>query len=148
VEIETGSLKKMKGKPKKAIAPYLRMTENINIDRVTELITPERLKQKIPLVPKLADKVFYSRKLVNDIVLKMDSRLMIITGPCSIHSEEVAIDYANRLKKLSFKVKEQILLVMRVYFEKPRTTTGWKGLINDPHLNGSFDITSSSFSSK
>ena len=112
---------------------------NLNIQSVTELASPESVKELVPVTDKAASTVEAGRKAIADIMSGKDNRLMIILGPCSIHSYELAMDYANRLKEL----KEQVpnfYIVMRVYFEKPRTTVGWKGLINDPHLNGTYDI--------
>ena len=114
---------------------------NLNIQSVTELASPESVKELVPVTDKAASTVEAGRKAIADIMSGKDNRLMIILGPCSIHSYELAMDYANRLKEL----KEQVpnfYIVMRVYFEKPRTTVGWKGLINDPHLNGTYDISS------
>ena len=104
------------------------------------LITPDVLKAKIPLSDKARRFIRQSRQEIADIIHKKDHRLLVVCGPCSIHDIEAAKDYARRLKALSEELKDQIYLVMRVYFEKPRTTVGWKGLINDPRLDGTFDI--------
>lgn len=112
---------------------------NVNIEKVTELASPERIKEQLPLTDSAAVAVSAGRSAISDIMSGKDKRLMVILGPCSIHDYELAMDYANKLKELQEKVPD-FLLVMRVYFEKPRTTTGWKGLINDPHLDGSYDI--------
>ncbi|MDA9004032.1 3-deoxy-7-phosphoheptulonate synthase [bacterium] len=114
--------------------------ENVNIISQEILIAPSALKAELPLTPKALDTVTRGRALVNDILGRKDSRLMIVIGPCSIHDTKAALDYANRLAKLADQVKDTIAIVMRVYFEKPRTTIGWKGLINDPYLNDSFKI--------
>ncbi|GAD80741.1 3-deoxy-7-phosphoheptulonate synthase [Vibrio ezurae] len=113
---------------------------NVNISQEQILITPEELKRKIPLSETARQFVQQSRETIANIVDKKDHRLLVVCGPCSIHDVEAAKEYAKRLKALSDVVGDQLLLVMRVYFEKPRTTVGWKGLINDPHLDGSFDI--------
>ena len=112
---------------------------NINIERVSELASPEAIKAQFPVSESAADTVSAGRKAISDIMSGKDNRLLIILGPCSIHNYELAMDYAHKLKDLKEQLP-QFLLVMRVYFEKPRTTIGWKGLINDPHLDGSYDI--------
>ena len=114
--------------------------ENLNIDSHSVLVTPEDLKKKLPISPAAADAVVEGRQVIRDILDGKDKRLFVVIGPCSIHDVDAAFEYGKRLKALSDKVKDSIYVVMRVYFEKPRTTVGWKGLINDPHLNDSFDI--------
>ncbi len=114
--------------------------EDLNIDSTTALITPDRLKAKLPLSDTAARTVMEGRQVIKDILDRKDKRLLVVVGPCSIHDTEAALEYGRRLKALADDVKESLYLVMRVYFEKPRTTVGWKGLINDPHLNDSFDI--------
>lgn len=115
-------------------------TDNINVLSMGVLRTPTELKAVLPLNDRLRASVIRDRGIVNDIILKKDSRFMIIVGPCSIHDEKLAYEYAEKLKLLSDEVKSKIYIVMRVYFEKPRTTVGWKGLISDPFLNGTSDI--------
>ena len=115
-------------------------TENLNIESTEILLTPAEIKEQIPLSAELQDSITQHRKTLENILDGKDNRLFVVVGPCSIHDPKAAIDYANRLKKLADEVSDSIFLVMRVYFEKPRTTTGWKGLINDPHLDGTFDI--------
>ena len=95
---------------------------------------------RIPRSEAAAKTVEESRGIIQNILNGTDDRLMIITGPCSIHDESAALDYANRLVKLRESLSEKVYIVMRVYFEKPRTTVGWKGFINDPNLNETFDI--------
>ena len=114
--------------------------ENLNVASQEALITPEALKKEMPLSDKAADTVSKGRQAIYDIMDGKDHRLFVVVGPCSIHDVEAARDYAARLKKLADEVSDTLLIVMRVYFEKPRTTVGWKGLINDPHLNDTFDI--------
>lgn len=114
--------------------------ENLNLASQDVLISPEELKAVLPISEAAKATILAGRKTVNDILDRKDKRLMIVIGPCSIHDVDAAMDYAKRLKDLSEEVKDTIAIVMRVYFEKPRTTVGWKGLINDPHLNGSFAI--------
>ncbi|EPG0608433.1 3-deoxy-7-phosphoheptulonate synthase [Vibrio fluvialis] len=113
---------------------------DINIVDEQILITPDALKDKLPLSDNARRFIRESRQTIADIIHKRDHRLLIVCGPCSIHDVEAAKEYAKRLKTLSEQLKDQLYIVMRVYFEKPRTTVGWKGLINDPHLDGSFDI--------
>ncbi|MGO1501711.1 MAG: 3-deoxy-7-phosphoheptulonate synthase [Marinobacter sp.] len=114
--------------------------ENLNVASQEALITPEKLKQDMPLDGNAEQTVANGRQAIYDIIDGKDHRLFLVVGPCSIHDAEAARDYAARLKKLSDEVSDTLLIVMRVYFEKPRTTVGWKGLINDPHLNDTFDI--------
>ena len=102
---------------------------NINISEEQVLITPEELKVKLPLSEKARRFIQESRQTIADIIHKKDHRLLVVCGPCSIHDVEAAKDYAKRLKALSEQLSDQLYIVMRVYFEKPRTTVGWKGLI-------------------
>lgn len=115
-------------------------TYDIRVEQFDRLISPDRLKDRIPLSEAAHGTVVSGRRAIADILEGKDPRLLVITGPCSIHDEKAALDYAGRLKALSDRVNDTMLLVMRTYFEKPRTTVGWKGLINDPWLNGSYDI--------
>ncbi|MEM8947360.1 MAG: 3-deoxy-7-phosphoheptulonate synthase [Planctomycetota bacterium] len=121
------------------------MTENhrlqdVNILDTTSLTSPAELKQEICLGSDGVESVYQAREAAKAILRGEDRRLVAIVGPCSIHSRESAIEYAEKLKPVADKVNDRIVVVMRVYFEKPRTTVGWKGLINDPHLNGTFDM--------
>jgi len=113
---------------------------NVNVRSQDVLITPEKLKQEIPVTDKARETVLKGREQIQDILDGKDDRLIIVVGPCSIHDIKAAKDYAMRLKKLADEVKDSLLIVMRVYFEKPRTTVGWKGLVNDPHMDDSFQI--------
>jgi len=114
--------------------------ENVNISTHEILITPEQLKREIPLTDKAIESVSEGRDTINNILARKDHRVFVVIGPCSIHDIDAAKEYALKLKALSEKVSDTLYLVMRVYFEKPRTTVGWKGLINDPHLNDSFEV--------
>ncbi len=114
--------------------------DNLNIESLSVLITPDDLKNKLPISESAADAVMEGRQVIRNILDRKDHRLFVVIGPCSIHDVDAAIEYGKRLSALAEKVKDTIYIVMRVYFEKPRTTVGWKGLINDPHLNDSFDI--------
>ncbi|MCH7817542.1 MAG: 3-deoxy-7-phosphoheptulonate synthase, partial [Proteobacteria bacterium] len=116
------------------------VTDNLNIASNEALITPARLKSELPLAGAAAESVQRAREAVFAILDRTDSRLIVVVGPCSIHDTVAAIDYANRLKLLADAVKDTLYVVMRVYFEKPRTAIGWKGLINDPYLDDSFKI--------
>ncbi len=118
----------------------MKPTFDLNIEGFEPLITPGALKTEVSISDKAANTVYLGRETIKSILKKKDTRMLVITGPCSIHDEKAAIDYAKRLKSIQEKVSDSIFLVMRVYFEKPRTTTGWKGLINDPNLNYSYDI--------
>jgi len=114
--------------------------ENLNIVSCTRLITPEEFKRLLPVSEAAAAAVISGRETVKNILERKDKRLFVVLGPCSIHDPVAAMDYGRRLKALAEQVDETLYLVMRVYFEKPRSTVGWKGLINDPHMNGSFQI--------
>ena len=111
-----------------------------HIESSKTLITPSQVKEQLPLTETAANTVIQGRQVIRDIFDGKDPRKFMIVGPCSIHSIEAAHDYAKRLKELADKVSDQLVLIMRVYFEKPRTTIGWKGLINDPDLDGSFNM--------
>jgi 3-deoxy-7-phosphoheptulonate synthase len=113
---------------------------NINVDSQVVLINPEQLWEALPMSEAVRDTVATSRKVIWDILDRRDHRLFVVVGPCSIHDTEAAMDYARRLRKLADELSDTLYIVMRVYFEKPRTTVGWKGLINDPHLDDSFMI--------
>ena len=115
-------------------------TDNLNILSQELLPTPQEIKHRLPLSEAAAQTVQSSRTVLHRILDRQDPRLFIVVGPCSIHDIDAAHEYAQRLKKLAEAIQETIVVVMRVYFEKPRTTTGWKGLINDPHLDDSFEI--------
>ncbi len=114
--------------------------EDLNIECFQPMASPAEIKMTVPLTDKAHEEVFAGRQAVKQILKGEDKRLLVVTGPCSIHDPEAALDYARRLKKLSDAVGDKLCLVMRVYFEKPRTVTGWKGFINDPHMDGSFQI--------
>lgn len=112
-------------------------TNNLKITAITPIIAPADLRQVFPLSEKDRAFVCRSREQIKDIIQRRDKRLMVVVGPCSIHDTDAALEYAGRLSELSRKVNDQLFLIMRVYFEKPRTTVGWKGLINDPDMDGS-----------
>ncbi|MCO1336169.1 3-deoxy-7-phosphoheptulonate synthase [Microbulbifer sp. OS29] len=114
--------------------------DDLNVVSQEVLISPETLKAELPISKAAETTVANGRAAVRDILDHKDHRLMVVIGPCSVHDVDAAMDYAKRLKALADQVSDTLLIVMRVYFEKPRTTVGWKGLINDPHLNDSFKI--------
>lgn len=115
-------------------------TQFINIVSTVPLVAPKVLKTELPITRATTKTVLDNRETIQRILAGEDRRVLVVVGPCSIHDPKAAFEYAQRLKGLADKVAERMLLVMRVYFEKPRTTVGWKGLINDPYLNDSFDI--------
>lgn len=114
--------------------------ENINITSFAAMPTPEELHARLPISEHAADVVDAGRQALKNILDRQDPRIFVVVGPCSIHDPVAGLDYARRLKALQEEVKDTMLLVMRVYFEKPRTTTGWKGYINDPFMDDSFQV--------
>ncbi len=114
--------------------------DNLNVEAYEVLTTPDGLKRNLPMSDSANALLVESRQVIRDILDRKDHRMFIVIGPCSIHDVDAAMDYARRLKELANEVSDTLYLVMRVYFEKPRTTIGWKGLINDPHLDDSFKI--------
>ncbi|MFI9654064.1 3-deoxy-7-phosphoheptulonate synthase [Guyparkeria sp. GHLCS8-2] len=115
-------------------------TDDLRIEEIHQLTPPEVFRTEYLLSETGAETVDHARRTIQDILDRRDDRLMVVMGPCSIHDVDAARDYAARLRELADEVKDDVFLVMRVYFEKPRTTVGWKGLINDPDLDGSFNI--------
>ncbi len=113
---------------------------DIHIRSEEVLITPAQLRKELPASQEVVDFVSASRQTISDIVHHRDPRLLVVAGPCSIHDIDAAKEYARRLKRLHDELGDKLFIVMRVYFEKPRTTVGWKGLINDPHLDGTFEL--------
>lgn len=115
-------------------------TDDLRIRAIKQLMTPKALMDEIPVESRAARTVANARIGIHRVLKQEDDRLVVIVGPCSIHDADAALEYANRLSELQQRHQHQLLLVMRVYFEKPRTTVGWKGLINDPGLDDSFEI--------
>ena len=113
---------------------------NVHITDEHVLMTPEQLKAEFPLSVEQEAQIAHARQTISAIIAGRDPRLLVVCGPCSIHDLDAAKDYATRLKALHDKYSDTLYIVMRVYFEKPRTTVGWKGFINDPNLDGTFDI--------
>ncbi|VGO12904.1 Phospho-2-dehydro-3-deoxyheptonate aldolase, Tyr-sensitive [Pontiella desulfatans] len=118
----------------------IHLTEDLRVKELKKLVTPAKLKEELPLGIELTNKVLADRETVRDIIHLRDDRMLVVIGPCSIHDPSAALDYAQRLAKVADQVKDRYFIVMRVYFEKPRTTIGWKGFINDPHLDDSCDM--------
>jgi 3-deoxy-7-phosphoheptulonate synthase len=114
--------------------------DDVRIQEIKELIPPSHVLREFPATPKAAEVAFNTRQAIHRILFGADDRLLVIIGPCSIHDAEAALEYARKLKREADRLKDDLLVVMRVYFEKPRTTVGWKGLINDPYLDNSFRI--------
>ena len=118
----------------------LKLTDNLNIKRFKPLIAPNVLKDELPVTDQIAQLVARSRKAIQDVLTNKAQRRMVIAGPCSLHDCKATLEYAQKLKWLQQRVNDKILIIMRTYFEKPRTTLGWKGMIYDPHLDNSYDI--------
>jgi len=115
-------------------------TDDLRITGIQEVIPPAQLHEELPITDQASETVFAARNATQNILHKQDDRLMVIVGPCSIHDPDAAREYATRLKPLMDELKDDLHIIMRVYFEKPRSVVGWKGLINDPYLDGSFKI--------
>lgn len=115
-------------------------TDDLRIREIKPLISPAVLSYYLPITDKASKVVATARTYCENILKLKDDRLLVVVGPCSIHDTSAALEYAGRIKELATRYEDDLHIVMRVYFEKPRTTVGWKGLINDPHLDGSFDI--------
>jgi len=118
----------------------MRETKNLRVVDTNLLQSPNDVLAELPASDRAAETVFGARKEIEAVLEGRDSRRLVIVGPCSIHDPSAALEYAGKLSRLRQRLSDSLLIVMRVYFEKPRTTVGWKGLINDPHLNGTFDI--------
>ena len=118
----------------------MEQTDNLNILRLKSLITPEELKGELPETDGVAQLVASSRMNIQKILTNSDKRRMVITGPCSLHDREATLEYASKLRELRDEVSDKILIIMRAYFEKPRTTLGWKGMLYDPYLDNSYNI--------
>ena len=115
-------------------------TDDLRIKEIKELCPPAHVMREFPCSTEVASTVHQTRREVHNILHAKDDRLVVVIGPCSIHDTEAAMDYARRLQVEQQRFKDDLLIIMRVYFEKPRTTVGWKGLINDPNMDGSFNI--------
>ncbi|MGL5791983.1 MAG: 3-deoxy-7-phosphoheptulonate synthase, partial [Plesiomonas shigelloides] len=115
-------------------------TDELRTERVDSLVTPAQLADDYPLDDQVAAMVLQARTCIENILSGQDPRLLVIVGPCSIHDPKAALDYANRLHALHERYQDRLFIVMRTYFEKPRTVVGWKGLISDPFLDGSYQV--------
>jgi 3-deoxy-7-phosphoheptulonate synthase len=115
-------------------------TDDVRITGLQEVSPPIQLHEEFPLTEKASETVYHAREAIHDILHGKDDRLVVVVGPCSVHDTKAAMEYAGRLKALMEELKHELCIIMRVYFEKPRTTVGWKGLINDPDLDESFHI--------
>ncbi|WP_224244345.1 3-deoxy-7-phosphoheptulonate synthase [Hyalangium gracile] len=115
-------------------------TENLNVVGVDHMPSPVEIKARVPMTGQAAEAVLAGRRALMDILDRKDPRMFVIVGPCSIHDPKAGLDYARRLRKLADDVRDTFHIIMRVYFEKPRTSTGWKGFINDPRMDDSFHI--------
>jgi 3-deoxy-7-phosphoheptulonate synthase len=115
-------------------------TDDVRIEQGDELLAPMQVMRELPAGDRSEETTFAGRKAVHDILRGADDRLLVVAGPCSIHDYAAALDYARRLRGEHERLKHDLAIVMRVYFEKPRTTVGWKGFINDPHLDETFDM--------
>jgi 3-deoxy-7-phosphoheptulonate synthase len=118
----------------------LRPTQDLRVKETIRLLTPRALKAMAPMRETSNETVVRSRELITRILQRQSAKFLVVVGPCSIHDPRGALEYAGKLKALGQELSDRLCLVMRVYFEKPRTNIGWKGLINDPHLDGSYDI--------
>src|ERR1700745_1452074 len=116
------------------------VVENLNVAAQEILITPDLLKAALPSSPAARSNITHTRQVTRDILDRKDHRIFVVVGPCSIHDVDAALEYARRLKKLADDLSDTLFIVMPVYFENPRTTVGWKGLINDPYMNDTFKI--------
>ncbi len=115
-------------------------TDDLRISEIKELMSPAQVHEESPITTEAAETVFQARSAIQQILQEQDDRLVVVIGPCSVHDPKAALEYAAKLASLQKELKDDLLIIMRVYFEKPRTTVGWKGLINDPTLDGKFEI--------
>lgn len=118
----------------------MRRVDDLHVLTLTPLIAPRVLKEQFPLTEVAGNTVFEAREVIKQIVRRQDPRLLLVVGPCSIHDPAAAIEYAQKLYQAHRQFQDRLFIVMRVFMEKPRTTTGWRGFINDPHMNGAFDM--------
>lgn len=116
------------------------IVDDVRVKEIKELLTPETILKDLPTTETAAQTTFAARQEIHQVLHGADDRLVVVIGPCSIHDPKAALEYAHKLKEQRERLKADLIVVMRVYFEKPRTTVGWKGLINDPHLDDSYDI--------
>ncbi len=122
------------------IVERMEKLHDLRVSRIIRLSSPKALKEMLPVDERIADTVINGRREVENILTGKDARMLVIVGPCSIHDTDMALEYARKLMTLRTELQDDLCILMRVYFEKPRTTVGWKGFINDPHLDDSYDI--------
>ncbi len=121
-------------------SPLEALLDNVNVEAMAEIPSPAEVQERLPLTDAAARTVLAGRGAIRAILERRDHRLFVVVGPCSIHDPKAALEYAQRLRGLAGEVKDSLVLVMRVYFEKPRTSAGWKGFVNDPYMDDSFRI--------
>jgi 3-deoxy-7-phosphoheptulonate synthase len=121
-------------------SPLEAVLDNVNVETMVEIASPEEVQERLPLSDAAAKTVLAGRQALRAILDRSDARLFVVVGPCSIHDPQAALDYARRVRRLAEEVREHLVLVMRVYFEKPRTSVGWKGFVNDPRMDDSFRV--------
>jgi 3-deoxy-7-phosphoheptulonate synthase len=121
-------------------SPLEALLDNVNVEAMVEMPSPEEVQERLPLTDTAAETILNGRNAIRAIVERKDPRLFVVVGPCSIHDPAAALEYAARLRRLADEVRDTLVLVMRVYFEKPRTSIGWKGFVNDPRMDDSFRI--------
>jgi 3-deoxy-7-phosphoheptulonate synthase len=115
-------------------------TDNLRVREFAPMVSPRDLRRRLPITDTISDTVFQTREAIKRILRREDRRMLLIIGPCSVHDRDSAMEYAGRLMDAHRRLRSRLLIVMRVYLEKPRTTVGWRGLINDPHIDGSYDM--------
>jgi 3-deoxy-7-phosphoheptulonate synthase len=121
-------------------SPLEALLDNVNVEAMVEIPSPEEVQERLPLTDTAAETILNGRNAIRAILERKDPRLFVVVGPCSIHDPAAALEYAARLRRLADDVRDTLVLVMRVYFEKPRTSVGWKGFVNDPRMDDSFRI--------
>jgi 3-deoxy-7-phosphoheptulonate synthase len=115
-------------------------TDNLRVREFAPLISPRDLRRRLPITDVIADTVYQARESIKRILRREDRRMLLVVGPCSVHDRDSAMEYAGRLMDAHRRLRDRLLIIMRVYLEKPRTTVGWRGLVNDPHIDGSYDM--------
>jgi len=115
-------------------------TDNLNVREFAPMVSPRDLRRRLPITDTISETVFQTREAIKRILRREDKRMLLVVGPCSVHDRDSAMEYAGRLMEAHRRLRDRLLIVMRVYLEKPRTTVGWRGLINDPHIDGTYDM--------
>jgi 3-deoxy-7-phosphoheptulonate synthase len=114
--------------------------DNLHVAEFSPLASPRELKRRLPITDAISDTVFQARQAITRILRREDQRMLLVVGPCSVHDRDATLEYAHRLHEMHLRYRDRLLILMRVYLEKPRTTVGWRGLVNDPYIDGSFDM--------